>query len=229
MPLPLYLAMTGAEISTNALPSQLAYMACHFSPYHTGLSNLPESLPPHSLLILNDQIPVDQHDPDRICRQLSAFCEKHRVSGLLLDFERPKEVLTLQIAQALSASLSCPVAVTEAYAEVEGCCVLLLPRPYEKPEAVAGRWPGRKLWLELSTEAVQIRVDAQGAHIQDLDLPMELPHYHAPLATHYQTSLREDHVRFQLSRTREDLETLLSQAEGLGFTCGIGLFQELGK
>ena len=45
MGLPLYLAMTAAELSAaEALPRKMAYMACHFSLYGTGLSNIPEQL-----------------------------------------------------------------------------------------------------------------------------------------------------------------------------------------
>ena len=41
-----YLAMTAAEIAAAGAPAYgLAYMACHFSPYGTGLVNLPRELP----------------------------------------------------------------------------------------------------------------------------------------------------------------------------------------
>ena len=47
-----YLAMTAAEmIGSTFLPQKAAWMACHFSPYSTGLCNLPSALPPGSLLI----------------------------------------------------------------------------------------------------------------------------------------------------------------------------------
>ena len=55
-----YLAMTGVEIAAaEALPENIAYMACHFSPYGTGLTGAPEVLPKHSMLILNDRIPFN--------------------------------------------------------------------------------------------------------------------------------------------------------------------------
>ena len=38
-----FLAMTAAEIRANPdISSPIGWMACHFSPYGTGLSNLPE-------------------------------------------------------------------------------------------------------------------------------------------------------------------------------------------
>ena len=47
-----FLAMTAAEIQgTETLPPKTAWMACHFSPYSTGLSNLPKALPPGLSLI----------------------------------------------------------------------------------------------------------------------------------------------------------------------------------
>ena len=42
-----YLAMTAAEMTqAGSLPRHSAWMACHFSPYSTGLTNLPDRLPP---------------------------------------------------------------------------------------------------------------------------------------------------------------------------------------
>ena len=47
-----FLAMTAAEIEhSTPLPPNVAWMACHFSPYGAGLSNLPKNLPAGSLLI----------------------------------------------------------------------------------------------------------------------------------------------------------------------------------
>ena len=49
MAISIYLAASPAQISKmERFPEKLAWMACHFSPYGTGLSNLPASLPPLS-------------------------------------------------------------------------------------------------------------------------------------------------------------------------------------
>ena len=59
-----FLAMTGAEMRNNSvLPDKIAWMACHFSPYGTGLSNLPKNLPAGSLLMVDDITPPHGHDP----------------------------------------------------------------------------------------------------------------------------------------------------------------------
>ena len=53
-----FLAMTAAETRNHSvLPPKIAWMACHFSPYGLGLSNLPQRLPPHALLLLDDITP----------------------------------------------------------------------------------------------------------------------------------------------------------------------------
>lgn len=84
-----YLAMTGAEIrSCSQLPEKIAYMACHFSPYGTGLTNLPRELPPGSLLILNDRTPIRGHDPSLVRDTLARLAEQFRCDGVLLDFQR---------------------------------------------------------------------------------------------------------------------------------------------
>ena len=113
-----YLAMTAAEFAaTENLPEHVAWMACHFSPYGTGLSNLPHSLPPGSLLILNDRIPIYGHDPNRIGQQLLESAEIIHCSGLLLDFQRADVEESLRLAAHLISALPCPVAVSDCYAD----------------------------------------------------------------------------------------------------------------
>ena len=56
-----YLAMTASEFAkADPLPPHVAWMACHFSPYDSGLTNLPRKLPTNSLLILNKPIFVGE-------------------------------------------------------------------------------------------------------------------------------------------------------------------------
>ena len=71
MALTLYLAMTAAELQNcRQIPEHIAWMACHFSPYSSGISNVPVQLPAGSVLILNDRIPPQGHDPELVARQL---------------------------------------------------------------------------------------------------------------------------------------------------------------
>ena len=85
-----FLAMTAAEIQgTETLPPKTAWMACHFSPYSTGLSNLPKALPPGSMVILDDITPIHGHDAEAIAAQLRSRLEEIECSGVLLDFQRP--------------------------------------------------------------------------------------------------------------------------------------------
>ena len=121
MAIVLHLAMTAAEFDTNpSLPGPIAWMACHFSPYGTGLSNLPSRLPEGSILILNDRTPVFGHSPERIASQLAEVAESLKCSGILLDFQRDGEAQTLAIATAITA-LPYPVAVTPSYAKELDC------------------------------------------------------------------------------------------------------------
>jgi hypothetical protein len=89
MVLPRYLAQTREEFAVcPSLPEHPAWMACHFSPYGTGLSNLPEALPKGSLLILNDRTPVFGHDPLQVAAQLEESVVRLECSGILLDFSQ---------------------------------------------------------------------------------------------------------------------------------------------
>ena len=118
MVLPLYLAMTAAEIRANTdSPPNIGYMACHFSPYGTGLSNRPTHLPEGSILILNDRTPPCRHDPELIVRQLKALYEAIAPFGFLLDLQRPELQENSIIAKAITEALPCPVAVSDLYAK----------------------------------------------------------------------------------------------------------------
>ena len=101
MILPCYLAMTAAEFaSAPVLPEKLAWMACHFSCYSTGISNLPLTLPKGSMLILNDRTPVSGHDPLRIAQQLQQVVEELEIERVLLDLQRPNCEETARIVEA---------------------------------------------------------------------------------------------------------------------------------
>jgi len=230
MALTLYLAMTAAEMGENlSFPPHLAYMACHFSPYGTGLSNLPRDLPPGSLLILNDRTPIRGHDPELIADQLIETIEALRCSGLLLDFQRPGCEETTALIANLIGSLPCPLGLSASYAEDVSCPVFLPPPPLDTPlESYLAPWKGREFWLEAALDGSHLTLTADGC----TSTPIPYPHLSGgfsqeTLHCHYQVQTDEATAHFTLWRTREDLEDLLAEAEGLGVTQAIGLWQEL--
>lgn len=228
MVLPLYLAQTAAEMAGNSLPKHPAYMACHFSPCSAGLSNLPRALPERALLILDDSAPLDGHDPARILQQLSDTIRQHRCAGLLLDFQRSNVPGQRELAKLLSGSLPCPVGVSELYAHGLACPVFLPPVPPDKPlsEYIAP-WQGREVWLEAALDGMTLTLTEKGCTASPLiDFPehgltVEKLHCHNSIET------RADSAVFHLWRTRNDLDSLLAEAESLGVTRAVGLWQEL--
>ncbi len=227
MPSALYLAMTAAEIGTNSpLPARLAWMACHFSPYGTGLSNLPQVLPEGSMLIVNDLTPVGNHSPEAIVCQLQDVIQGFGCSRILLDFQRPGDARTREIAEVIVRELPCPVAVSECYAEGLPCPVFLPPVPLWK---TAGEyikpWSGREIWLEAALDAAQITVTEKGSTF--LPCPAQeipLPHLDTDLCCHYGIELTDSAAVFTLQRTEEDLQRLLEKEQ---IACFVGLYQEL--
>ncbi len=226
-----FLAMTGAEIlGKRSLPGNIGWMACHFSPYGTGLSNLPKELPAGSLLILNDRIPIHGHDPERIAAQLREVIEKLHCTGLLLDFQQPDSPETARITRHLSGALSCPVAVSEPYAvELDGP-VFLPPLPHHVALAdYIAPWHGREIWLEAALDGEVITLTEGGAEANPLS-PAEFPesgHKEEVLHCHYCTELTENTAKFTLWRTNEDLTLLLEEADQMGISTTVGLYQEL--
>ena len=224
-----FLAMTAAEIRSNSqLPDGIGWMACHFSPYSTGLTNIPQKLPSSSLLIVNDVIPLHGHDPEVIAAQLMETAERFSCSGILLDFQRPDSSETEHLAAFLADALPCPVAVSDLYAGNLCCPVFLPPVSHHVPlREHTAPWKGREVWLEVAMDTEEILLTDSGAAITPL------PHCHKDrghmdevLHCHYRVELLEDSARFTLWRSGEDIDTLLEEAESLGISTAVGLYQE---
>ena len=225
MVLPLYLAMTGAEFAVcSSFPQNVAWMACHFSSYGTGLSNLPPPLPEGAMVILNDRTPIHGHDPDTILQQLMAL----RPSCLLLDFQRPGVDTVMELARILAKELPCPVGVSHIYGKELNCPVFLPPVPPDVAlEEYLEPWLGREIWLEAALEGITHTLTEEGC--------ATAPLLHSPaegfreesLHCHYQIIPQDKHVDFHLYRTADDLRSLLENAKTHGVTKAVGLYQEL--
>lgn len=233
MPIPRYLAMTAAEMAgCKALPRQVAWMACHFSSSGKGLSNLPRWLSADSLLILDDSIPMQGHDPQQIAAELRAHMERLQCVGLLLDFQRAGDEQTRKLAEYLYESLPFPIVVSDTYAEGLDCGVFV--SPILPDEAIASRlapWQGREIWLDTTMEGLEILLTEDGATSTPLP-PWERPEggfEEKSLHCHYRISLEENSAAFTFWRTKADIEAQLAEAEALGVTAAVGLFQEFGS
>ena len=226
-----FLAMTGAEFALcREKPQNIAWMACHFSPYGTGLSNLPSALPKGSMLIVNDRIPICGHDPAVINRQIRQVVEEMECSCALLDFQRENEQ-TNEVIKAVLEGAGCPVGVSEGYARDFDCPVFVSPPPLDVPlESHLAPWDGREIWLEAALDARQFTVTEKGC--TSLPLPYSAPdgdlHKDVDLCCSYRCDIGDAAV-FTLWRTPEDLENLLTQAQVLGIRRTVGLYQQLGK
>lgn len=229
MPIPCYLALTAAEFAnTVQLPPKIAWMACHFSCYGNGLSNLPDSLPEGSLIILNDRTPVYRHDPQRILEQLLKLHEHSNPDGYLLDFQRCDVALSQEIAQIIAEELPCPVGVTAPYAKELNCAVFLEPPPLHMAVAdYIAPWAGREIWLESAPETHSYTVTEDGCKIEvQENAPLPEPIFTPEmLFCRYHLDLLENAAVFTLQRTKDDLNAMLTQAEGI--TRAVGLYQLL--
>lgn len=232
MALPCYLAMTAAEFgAAETLPERIAWMACHFSSYGLGLSNLPQQLPAGSMVILNDRTPPHGHDPALIAQQLSELLEALHPSCILLDLQRPDVQETALIAHSLAKALPCPVGITQQYAKELDCPVFLPPPPLHVPlQTHLAPWKGREIWLELAPETETITVTAEGAQTEPTaPLPLHEPVFEESLLhCRYHTAVTADRAAFALQRDKEHLSGLLEEAEALGVTQAVGLYQQLG-
>ena len=232
MVLPLYLALTASEISAvSPLSSRCAYMACHFSPYTEGISNIPYGLPPNSMLILNDRLPCQGHCADLVAGQLADAAARLGCESVLLDFQRPREPESEAIVNAILSSLTCPVAVTESFADGKDCPVFLSPAPLHLPmDEYLAPWRDREIWLEAALCQSEIQITPNGI-TQNAVFPTEKlsgGFYDDALRCCYRTQILDDTIRFTLYDTPETLEQKLELAASLGVTRAVGLWQELG-
>ena len=226
----MFLAVTPREVLNNP-STPMAYMACHFSAWGKGLSNLPEVLPRGSLLLLDDSMPLQGHDPALIAQQLQQVISQFQPAALLMDFQRPATEEALTFLDRCIPQLPCPVAVPAPYAVGRDCPVFLAPPPFDRSiEDYLAPWLERGIYLELALGGVCITVDDIGSHTAPLlagYIP-ELPLQDTMLHCHYDVEIIEEKAVFTLCRTREDAAALLREAKDLGIRAAVGLHQEFG-
>lgn len=232
MALTLYLAMTAAEIhNCSQLPENTAWMACHFSPYGSGLSNIPAQLPAGSALILNDRIPPQGHDPDAVAAQLAEAAERLNVSRVLLDLQRPDNTETKRITQAIVKRLTCPVGVTPIYAQDIACAVFFTPRLRIPLSKQLETWHSRTIWLDAALDCESITVTEAGSTVTPGYVPDAAPYIHTdePLHCRYCLELEDTFARFTVWRDMKQLRNLLEEAKKMQIDCAIGLYQQLNQ
>jgi len=231
MPIPCYLAMTAAEfLQADPLPEKIAWMACHYACYGAGLSNLPQTLPERSLIILNDRTPPCGHDAGLIADQLLQLWEETKPFGFLLDLQRPDMATNFEVAHAVTEALPCPVAVSDVYGKELAAPIFLPLPPLDMPlEQYIAPWSGREIWLEAGLQTEVFTVTEEGCTVvPGLSRQLQEPVFEEPsLFIRYQFALTQQEARFTLQRTKKELDALLQSAEGV--TLAVGLYQQLGS
>lgn len=228
-----YLAMTAAEYTLcDSLPPKVAWMACHFSPYSTGLSNLPSHLTEGSILIVNDSTPIYRHDPGLVAAQLQQITDQFQCCGVLLDFQHTSADACTSLVKYLCEALPCPTGVSEPLAADLPCPVFLSPCPLYTPlEEHIAPWQGREIWLDTAWENGEILVREDGTLFSSSPRSEEpdTGFSDSNLHCHYSIHLTSREAAFLLRRTTSDFDSYLQKAEDLGITRAIGLYQEFKK
>ena len=111
-----------------------------------------------------------------------------------------------------------------------GAVSLLRASPTVPLESYLKPWQGQPVWLETALEGQTITLTKHGAAFEANTASDFLPaHADAALHCHYHIRQEENALIFHTWRTPEDLKQLLTEAEALGVTLGVGLYQELGE
>ena len=225
-----FLAMTGKELAqAGSVLSPIGWMACHFSG-DGGITNVPSILPSHSLLILDDSTPPQNVKINHIRETIGAALHRCNCYGLLLDFQRRDFPENQAVAKDL-VSLPFPVAVSEPYGNDLSCPIFLPPPPLDMPlREYLAPFQGREIWLEMALGTLTLTLTPQGCARKAGDCCQDpLPFSDESLHCRYRIDCENKSAVFTLKRTKEDLHSLLKEAEGFGVTHAVGLYQELGE
>jgi len=222
-----FLAVTAREMEA-ILPARTAYMACHFSAGGKGLSNMPRTIPKGCILLLDDSMPVQGHDPELVTGQLNDLAKAFSLKAILLDFQRDCTKEADRMISTIVKDCACTTAVTPAYAKGRDCRVFLPPPPVNKPlNAYVAPWLKRGVFLEIAPEGLQIIVTQSGSKAISIPPAANLPMTDNRLFCHYSVKVFPEKAVFTLTRTREDLASMVQQAHNLGVLGTVGLYQEL--
>ena len=181
------------------------------------------------MVILNDRIPIRGHDPGLIADQLLTLYETLHPTRFLLDLQRSSCPETAAAAHRIIDTLPCPVGVTEQYAKDLNCPVFLAPPPLDMTLAdYLHPWSGREIWLETAPDACRINVTADGSTVSAIpwDSPPDGSFSDPVLYCSYKAHVTQNCIFFDLYRSAQDITDLLLQAEALGVTKAIGLYQQ---
>lgn len=222
-----FLAMTAGEMK-EASAERIAYMALHFSPYGTGLSNPPQSLPKNSFLLLDDSMQIEDHDPALVAQQLQELVSSFSACAVLLDFQREASPQTRNMISHILQALPCPVAATAPYAKEFRCPVFLAPPPVNQAlAAYLSPWLEHGIYLEIAPDCVEFTVTEKGCTKSQIYPPKDLPLTDKRLHSHYQIKVLSDKAVFTVCRYTADLQSLVKEAEALGVLGCVGLYTEL--
>ena len=222
-----FLAQTGEEAERFPVP-KTAYMACHFSPYGKGLSNVPKQLPAGSILLLDDSMPPNGHDPKIVETELKALIKKFGISAVLLDFQGEMCEESFAMAKHLTGALPCSVAVTADYAKKLGCPVFLPPTPVNVAvKDHIAPWLSQGVFLEIAPMATRFTVTEAGCTSLSIPYIAGLPLRDDRLHCHYNVEVFPGQAVFTLCRMIEDLAVLSKEAKQLGVLETVGLYQEI--
>lgn len=222
-----FLAQTAGEMKLH-LPEKLCYMALHFSPYSNGISNIPPHLPKGSIILLDDSMPADGHDPKTVAEQLKELVLRFSPAALLMDFQRPATTALEEMADAILETLPCSAGITASYAKKLGCPALLPPPPANKALAeYISPWKNQGIYLEIAPEALAFTVTEAESVCARMPFTPDLPLVDHRLHCHYDVKVFSDRAVFTLCRYKEDLSALAEEAKTLGALGCIGIYQEL--
>ena len=233
MVLPLYLAITASEMRhQNHISYPIAWMACQFSPSNQGITNIPDGLPPKSILILNDRMPCQGHSPSLVVQQIEKAAELLQCESILLDFQQPLNPESEAMAAYLSEHITLPLYVSEPYGKHLSCGIFLPPPPLHVPMGdYLKPWIGRSIWMETGFFQETIAVTREGATFTPHFPPDRLNggHYDQELCCRYQIIPSDDEIRFLLYDTPDSLPHKWKLAQECGVSRILGLYQELGQ
>lgn len=217
--------MNDEEIAVSPMPQHLARAGLCFDPAGPGLAGFPETeLPEDTLFILDDRVPWAGHDLEQVCRELACFLQGRKTAGLLLDFERPAQDETRQLASALcqcAEALGCPVGLPENYGSFDGAHIFLAAPPCGNPPEEQ-RQTG--CWMEALPTGCRIMLGSEEPTAEpEAPSPDTNDFTCQALGCHYRTARIDDRIALHFY---DMPDTMPERMERMGCALAIGLYRQ---
>lgn len=196
----------------------IAWLGMHFSPQDSSITAVPSSLPPNSILILDDRVPPPEQGCGKLLLQLESIIGRLSPEGVYLDFQRPGLSSSRRFSEAFRERFPALTAVSHYYADKSSPIVVLPPPPlYQDLQKFIEPWQGHTVWVEQAPTEWKLTVTEKGMKPLETAISAHSHGNYCPvLCSYYSIQTSTDRAVFTLWTTEESLRSQSQLLQALG-------------